>query len=262
MTLEAVSLSQKTKKFKVINEYTTDKIPMLTSFYPLNCKVNVTYGKDETLLPMVDNYLQDVISTTHPDYAAGTYQYQVTFIDTEESRTYPDQLCHFYVATTPIVNGTELVVDENNPIEFILNKDISTIRFLFPRPPKSGEVIAYLNMESEAKLKLKLYVNNIMKSNSTFTMSRQFTLPEIKSDNVCNSQVCSIVYEFSALNEDEIEEGIHIEFSVKSRAKVPSFLRQRKFREDVVSITDTHTVVCYTCCWQAIQWRIIAPVEK
>ena len=234
MTLEAVSLSQKTKKFKVINDYTTDKIPMLTSFYPLNCKVNVTYGKDETLLPMVDNYLQDVISTTHPDYAAGTYQYQVTFIDTEESRTYPDQLCHFYVATTPIVNGTELVVDENNPIEFILNKDISTIRFLFPRPPKSGEVIAYLNMESEAKLKLKLYVNNIMKSNSTFTMSRQFTLPEIKSDDVCNSQVCSIVYEFSALNEDEIEEGIHIEFSVKSRAKVPSFLRQRKFREDVV----------------------------
>ena len=152
--------------------------------------------------------------------------------DTDETKTNTDGIESGTPETTPS-EGTG-TGSEGNPIEFILNRDIQTMRFLFPRPPQSGGLIAYINLESEARLKLRLYVDNKLLSENVFTMSRAFDLPEIISDAVCATQVCSIVYEISASNEDEIAEGIHLEFSVKTRERVPSFLRKRKLREDVV----------------------------
>ena len=51
---------------------------------------------------------------------------------------------------------------------------------------------------------------------------------------IIGSIVCGVVFKITGSNEDELLQGIHLEFSVKTRSRVPSYIRKGKLREDVV----------------------------
>ena len=230
--LETLKVGE-TKQYQVDNLYRKEKVPYLTQITLINCKIKATF--EGQTLQFNDNYLQHEILATDPKYDQDSYLYTISYDAMYHETPFKDELCTFYISSTPIKKNTELVVNEANPIEFTINNNIPKIYLLFPRPPKTGMVIANFNIESEAPVQATYSIDGETDSTITFTRSRQIIINEDSIFDKCgNEQICPITFELTSFDTAELAKGVHFEFMVKGKGRIPAYLKKNKYTEDIV----------------------------
>ena len=215
------------------------KIPYITTFTPVNCDIEVSFIYNNITQTLTfnntDDLLQHYINNDNDALNSLNFIYHVKAFKRKEQHYAKYDKCLLYITGFALVNTTEIVVNEAVPFKFNLNNDISTINMFYPRTSSSGNVIAYVNVESDTPMYLSFTINGNHHTEHAFTRSKQIQLGYDELE-VCDSgQVCPIVITVSGQDKEGLnpmKTEIQIEFAIKTQNEVPIYLHKNKIQKE------------------------------
>ena len=250
--LETIEPKYGNKMITLINSRPNYKRNFLVNFFPLNCEIAVTrkINEKEKKLENIDYLAQDIILYDEEEYKAEKYDYYMEIIKMNNVTQYESNSCMVYVSsieqnlnddTDYNYKKRQLLVSEGVINQAILNKDYPKIDYIYPHTNPSGYVVINLNMETNSKINIKINIENktykeIETSNSQYIIIEESVL---RSDEYCPfvktrpDQVCSIIIEMT-LDSNFYDDEPVIEFIIKSKEIIPTFIKKTMMRKDVI----------------------------
>ena len=229
------------KVFKLENLYSEYEIPYITTFTPVNCEVAITfmYNDRKHEIPLEFNhdkdFLQHFLTPGSEGFNSNYYEYKVTVLSMYEKQHAKNDQCLIYITGIPLTDEHRgLVINEAAPFKMKLSHDKPKVNILYPRASESGDVLAYVNIDSDLPIHLEFQVNNKESNSQSFVRSRQIYFDELYLD-LCESyvtgQLCPLI---ATIYCDELDRNteIEFEFSIKTENDVPIYLKKNKFKEE------------------------------
>ena len=245
MFLETIKFKEeKTKTFRFTNRQINRRYNFAASFFAFNCMINVKVNN--TLLELHDNFIQHITPGGEDDYyKKGTYDYEVTVLAMDQSVTYDNEMCMIYITAEEIIADTPVIVlSENIPLQLILNEQFRNVSFVYPYPSsastKNDGAILSIVLEDEVVLKMIVRVEygsvkTVYIAENTHLQIDDETIKK-GCANYYGGSVCNVRVDIYVENEKDLTHGIQFEVNMKSKEKVPSFLKKRQLREDFAFI--------------------------
>ena len=250
--LETIEPKYGNKIITLINSRPNYKRNFLANFFALNCEIAVTrkINEKEKTLENIDYLAQDVILYDEEEYKAEKYDYYMEIIKMNNVTQFESNCCMVYISsieqnlnddTDYNYKKRQLLVSEGVINQAILNKDYPKIDYIYPHTNPSGYVVINLNMETNSKINIKINIENktykeIETSNSQYIIIEESVL---RSDEYCPlvktrpDQVCSIIIEIT-LDSNFYDDEPVIEFIIKSKEIIPTFIKKTMMRKDVI----------------------------
>ena len=239
--LEYIELGN-SKMFVMKNIYHFLKIPWITTFTPVNCDIEVSfiYNNITRKLPFnTDDFLQHYINYDNDALNSLNFTYNVKAFKRKEQHYAKYDKCLLYITGFALTNKTELVVNEAVPFKLNLNKDKPSVNLFYPRSSSSGNVLAYVNVESDMPIYLSFTINGKHYIEHSFTRSKQIQLGYEELE-VCDShhrsgQICPIVITVSGQDKEGLnpmKTQIQFEFAIKTQNAVPIYLQKNKLQKE------------------------------
>ena len=241
MFLETIKFKEeKTKTFRFTNRQVGRRYNFAASFFAFNCEINVKVN--ETVLELSDNFIQHITLAGEDEYyKQGTYDYQVNVLAMDQAVTYDNEMCMIYITGEEIIPDTPVIVlSENIPVQLILNEHFRNVSFVYPYPSsasaKNDGAILSIVLEDEVVLKMIVRVEfgsvkTVYIAENTHLQIDDETIKK-GCANYYGGSVCNVRVDIYVENESDLTTGIQFEVNMKSKEKVPSFLKKRQLRED------------------------------
>jgi hypothetical protein len=158
-----------------------------------------------------------------------------------ESLSYDGEMCLVQIASTSLDPEAEMIINEATPTDFKFTNVAQNVTYVFPHIALDENIIAKIDAEIETELIITYKINGNVKEPIYFAKSGHFIIEKSAIDEHCQDEtICPIVFSIVATNENDLNEGVNIEFMVKpSNSYVPSYLKKFKLREDFIYGTQT-----------------------
>ena len=229
--------------YKMQNQHKALQIPYVVNFFPINCEIDISFKvgeEEEHVLAFTDHFIQHEITKEMGDlYTSNDYYYIISANDMEhhmESLNYENEMCLVQIASTSLDPEAEMIINEGTPTDFKFNSITQNVTYVFPHIARDENIIAKIDAEIETELIITYKINGNAKEPIHFAKSGHFIIEKSEIQEHCQDEsICPIVFSIVAINENDINEGVSIEFMVKpSNSYVPSYLKKFKLREDFI----------------------------
>ena len=232
--VEGIKNGNKKKLFKMLHDKTRGiNLHYVATFYPINCQISVTFFDEE--VTSINGIFQNEIDYNNIYYNEDYFKYQVNFISFNDDSLYDNKFCLFYIASQEISSNSESIVSEGSPFGFTLTSNTASSAFLYPHSAGESDILIKYNLENNYLVKMEIELNHMEQDNISFSRSSSYVIPSKTIKQFCpNNQVCGISLRFSSVNELG-STIIPINFIIKSKDNVPSFLSKNKLQVDLVA---------------------------
>jgi hypothetical protein len=152
----------------------------IVTFYSLNCDFQIKRKDVSKEINFFNGFGQEIILPGTVGYYSKKYEYNIKIKEIDTSN-YKNKMCMLYLAgyeSSDNESETEIVLVENLNQKITFNKNLKSIRFLYPHPNPQKDLAININIINSAKFNVKLYMNSL-------------TVPFIE-DNISKSQVLFI----------------------------------------------------------------------
>ena len=238
------------------NSKLRENINFIANFFSLNCILQIHRVIGQTKIKVEGNryYHQDTITPDTKGYDLYFYIYEVSVKSVESLEPKDDDVCIFYASGLEMDNDLdkkdfsdkEIVIPENVQMNHILNNNVKSVKYLFPYVSKNGDVILDFNLEDEAPLEIRISFENsqvmhkqlLGRSRSIIIKEHMFRNNETEGGVApCpdDKEVCNIIIEVFARDDEYLKNGVSFELSVKTNDTIPVYVRKNLLREDIVT---------------------------
>ena len=223
----------------------------LTNFFAINCDFKVTTNKaqgGETEIPFADGYAQDTLNYDEGQiYSSSYYDYKVSIEKIEESN-YNKKMCMLYVIgyqTMDLFYSTRIWIGNNINQQIIFNDFFTYIKFLYPVPDLSTDLVVYANIIDKAFYYINIAIdsedNKVYRD--TITKSTPYYLDtDLFSKNCTANTFCNIIIEIQLVRPIEsLPKTNHmVEITVREATKegdytllrVPTYIQKGIAKKD------------------------------
>ena len=254
-SIQSVKVNQ-TRNFYFKNSKLRESINFIANFFSLNCILDIkrVLGQSKIKIDGNSYYHQDTITPSTKGYDTYYYYYEITTHAIETLEPKEDDVCIFYASGLEMDNDLdkkdyadkEILIPENVQMNHILSNDVKSVKYLFPYVSKSGDVIVDFNLEDEAPLEIRISFESsqvmhkvlVGRSRSIIIKEYLFRSNETEDGIVpCpdDKEVCNIIIEVFARDDDYLKNGVSFELSVKTNDTIPVYVRKNLLREDLVT---------------------------
>jgi len=245
-----------TRQFFFKNKKIREGINFIANFFSLNCILNIKRVVGQSRISVEGNryYHQDTITPNTKGYDTYYYQYEISVKSVETLDKKDDDVCIFYASGLEMDNDLdkkditdkEIVIPENVQMNHILSNDVKSVKYLFPYVSEKGDVILDFNLEDEAPLEIRISFESsqvmhkqlvgrsrsiIIKENMFRNNETEGGVPPCPDDK----EVCNIIIEVFARDDEYLKNGVSFELSVKTIDTIPVYVRKNLLREDIVT---------------------------
>ena len=228
----------KYKFIHLVNDRYKKEQPFLANFFSLNCEFKVFRNNKE--IEFFDGYAQEVLTKDTEGYADEEYIYGISLIEADVSN-YNHKMCMLYVAgyeSKDTESESEIVVGENVNQQIIFDKNLDTIRFLYPQPDPSKDLAINFNIIDKAFYNIKIFFNSKKNAFKEFTLTTNkiYHIPSsVITDNCELNTLCSVIVEAKydkGLDALDKTGNPMIEITVRQIENVPSYLQKSQAKRD------------------------------
>ena len=231
--LDPTSIS-KTKTIKLLNLRHKDNKPFLANFFALNCEYKVTRESEE--IKFYDGYAQEVLTTASDKYNEDYYDYVVSIKDADLSN-YNNKMCMLYIAgyeTSTDLIPSEILISENVNQQIIFENGINTVRFLYPQPDSSKDLVLKVNVVDTSIYKISIYAESTFISNIELSRTEIIYIPKTAYQKACPSNnLCSIIIQVE-LEKDLVGTNPMVEIILRPILNTPTYLQKGQAKQDFV----------------------------
>ena len=246
--------TEESLKLHLNNDRYKTKNPYLVNFFALNCdfKVMTTKNDRETEITFADGYAQDILkSQDGKDYENKYYNYTVNVEKVEQSN-YNNKMCMLYVGafqTSDKYFQTRMLIGNNVNQQIIFDDSFKLVKFLYPVPDTSKNLIVYANIIDKAYYHIDILIdyNNTYFIRKPLTSSTPYFLHTLDYQNKCPpDSFCNIVIEMQLIKEIEgFPKTYHmVEITVREATdagddfkalRVPTYIQKNIAKKDFTS---------------------------
>ena len=225
----------KTKTVKLQNLRYKDGKPFLANFFSLNCEFKVTREKNE--IKFFDGYAQEVVTKSSEKYENDYYDYVVSITDPDLSN-YNYKMCMLYVAgmeTSPSEDiETEIVVGENINQQIIFEDGFETVRFLYPNPDITKDLVLKVNVIDTAIYRVSVIAETTTIRSFEISRTKIIYLPSFNFEEACDdNNVCPITIQVQ-LVKDLLGTNSMVEITLRPILNTPTYLQKGQAKNDFV----------------------------
>ena len=224
----------------------------LTNFFAINCDFKVTTKKaqgGETEIPFADGYAQDTLGFDEGKiYSSEYYDYDVSIEKIEESN-YNNKMCMLYVIgyqTIDLFYSTRIWIGNNINQQIIFNDFFTFIKFLYPVPDLSIDLVIYANIIDKAFYYINIAIdhedNQVYRD--TITKSTPYYIDvDLFKSKCAENTFCNVIIEMQLVSAIEsLPKTNHmVEITVREAVKegddnkdlrVPTYLQKGIAKKD------------------------------
>ena len=248
--LETIEPKVGNKTISLSNRRLKERRNFAVNFFSINCEIGIKrkISEDSKELQTFDFLAQDVISNTEPIFDNDYYNYLMEIKKMDNVTQFDMNWCMVYVSSIEQNLDNEkdyqkryLLISEGVINRVILNQEMPKIEYIYPHMNPTGYVVMNLNWQTNSKINISIYIENILYKEIITSQSQYIIIQEkeLRSDKYCPylptkpNQVCSIVIQIKLDNNFYNDEPI-MEFSIKSQEIVPAFIRKSMLRKDII----------------------------
>ena len=226
----------------------------LTNFFSLNCDFKVTTNKiqgGEIEIPFVDGYAQDILNYNEGQiYSSPYYDYKVSIEKIEESN-YNKKMCMLYVIgyqTMDYFYSTRIWIGNNVNQKIIFNDFLTYIKFVYPLPDLSTDLVVYANIIDKAFYYIYIAIdsedNKVYRD--TITKSTPYYLDtDLLAKNCTANTFCNIIIEIQFVHAIESFQKTNnmVEVTVREATKegdytdlrIPTYMKKGIAKKDFIT---------------------------
>ena len=146
------------------NDRYKQKEIFLTNFFALNCDFRIfTKRITGTIeVPITDGYGQDILTSKDgATYSSPLYTYTIQ-VDKPDPSNYNSKKCMMYVSgftTIDLLTTPRILIGNNVNQQMILDENFRNMKFLYPVPDTSIDLVVYFNIINKASFYAEIAVN-------------------------------------------------------------------------------------------------------
>ena len=209
-----INNEEKQEKNKIVRFSDLNKnIPVLFSFYSLNCKIKVNSKMIDEKGNLIKGeiisfgqYYQDIIPINY----GKDYEY-ILQVKESDSSNYNNKLCMIYASSTEFkyvienndedkeenrLNEKQIIISNGEPKQMIFSKNLKIIEYLYPHSNVKNDVIIKFNLLDIATYKVTIFFGNQKISELNYIQNGNDLIYLHKNEwkNICkDNDICPII---------------------------------------------------------------------
>ena len=241
---DGYKIANKVIRFK--NEKYNERIPIMTSFFSLNCKTEIgqIYKDSENCLVYegINHFSHDIIDPTKEDQLdryTENIEYRINIIESDPSQ-YEGKLCKVYVSSIEVTQNhddkRDILIPDNIPQQVMFAKGVKHISYKYPHVDVSNNLIIKFNPKHRAQYKVNFYYDNIkIQKEETIVANDIIFLESNNWKQYCETKgFCYIVLDITLEVIKEVEEPV-LELSIEQDGNnIVSYMPKSSFKIDYV----------------------------
>ena len=224
------------KIFKFTHNINNLNNNFVSQFFPINCKINVEYKNK--ILTSTNSLFQHELTKSDLDFSDREIEYKIIFDSMDESETYDNKLCFFYISSQEISNNNQVLINDLLPFDFKLNTKVPKIKLLYPYTSNEEEVFIGINLPTQFTIASKIFIENKeLIEEIEFSKYKSFIIGKDELGVNCKSKSeCNILIEIYSKSEEDLKKEIKVNLSIDPRTKTPSYLKKSTLRKDYINV--------------------------
>ena len=224
------------KIFKFTHNINNLNNNFVSQFFPINCKINVEYKNK--ILTSTNSLFQHELTKSDLDFSDREIEYKIIFDSMDESETYDNKLCFFYISSQEISNNNQVLINDLLPFDFKLNTKVPKIKLLYPYTSNEKEVFIGINLPTQFTIASRIFIENkVIIEEIEFSKYKSFIIDtNTLSSNCKNKYECNILIEIYSKSEEDLKKEIKLKISIDPRTKTPSYLKKSTLRKDYINV--------------------------
>ena len=221
--------------------YFRNNLPVLVSFYSLNCKFSINsiiFDKQGTKIykeiKSYDQYYQDINNDNNYEY--------ILYINEIDSSNYNNKMCMIYSSFLELdydkerqLNDKQIIISEGEQKEIVFNIDFKKIEYLYPHSNSKNDIIIKFNLIDIAKYSVTIFFSNQKNSEINYiqTGNDLIYIDNNEWKDFCNeNEICPIIIQIKLISTFLNKEPKLI-ISVNSvQDSFPCYLQKNIFNND------------------------------
>ena len=224
----------KNKTVNLMNLRYKDNKPFLANFFALNCDFKVTRESQE--IKFYDGYAQEVLTTSSTKYNQDYYNYVVEIKDADLSN-YNNKMCMLYISGMESSTDTydsEILISENINQQIIFDEGIDNVKFLYPQPDTSKDLVLKVNVIDAAIYQVSVIAESLEVRNIELSRTQIIYLPRTNYEKACASNNnCAITIKVSLVKKI-VDTNPMIEITIRPILNTPTYLQKSQAKKDFV----------------------------
>ncbi len=226
------------KIFKFTHNINNLNNNFVSQFFPINCKIKIEYKNK--ILTSTNSLFQHELTKTDLDFSDNEIEYKIIFESMDQSETFDNKLCFFYLSSQEISNNNQVLINDLLPFEFKLNTKVPKIKLLYPYTSNEKEVFIGINLPSQFTIASKIFIENReIIEEIQFSKYKSFIIDKDKLGANCKTKSeCNILIEI--YSKSDLKKEIKLYISIDPRTKTPSYLKKSTLRKDYINVGTTN----------------------
>ena len=211
----------------------------IVTFYSLNCDFQIKRKDVSKEINFFNGFGQEIILPGTVGYYSKKYEYNIKIKEIDTSN-YKNKMCMLYLAgyeSSDNESETEIVLVENLNQKITFNKNLKSIRFLYPHPNPQKDLAININIINSAKFNVKLYMNSLTVPflEDNISKSQVLFISQYEMQRACEiDTLCNIIAQIECT--DNLENSLlnlpTIEIFFRPILNVPTYLKKNEIKND------------------------------
>ena len=241
---DGYKIANKVIRFK--NEKYNEKIPIMTSFFSLNCKTEIgqIYKDSQNCLVYegINHFSHDIIDPTKEDQLeryTENIEYRINITENDPSQ-YEGKLCKVYVSSIEVTQNHDdkrnILIPDNIPQQVMFAKGVRHISYKYPHVDINNNLIIKFNPKHRAQYKVIFYYGDIKIQKEETIVANDIIFLESSNWKQYNGteSFCYIFLDITLEVIKEVEEPV-LEFSIEQDVNnIVSYMPKNSFKIDYI----------------------------